>query len=81
MAPEIEKALKHVGAEGIADCVLPPEEVDEVIEPWYRDDDDDEVDEDTDEGQRSARETDRLYNKLLEAYDDPKRLDELATEL
>ena len=37
--PEIEKVLKHVGAEGIADCTLPPEAVGEVIEPWYMSDD------------------------------------------
>jgi hypothetical protein len=78
MPPEIEKSLKHVGAEGIADCTLPPEEVDEVIQPWYRDDD--EPDEDTGKRQRSAGEIERLYNELLEAYDDPKRLEELVTE-
>ena len=78
MPLEIEKALKHIGAEGITDCMLPHEEVDEIIEPWYRDDD--EPDEDTDGRQRSAREIDRLYDELLEAYDDPKRLDELFTK-
>jgi len=76
--PEIETALKHVGAEGIQGRPVEAEYVDEIIEPWYSDDD--EPDEDTDERQRSARETDRLYNELLEAYDDPKRLDELVTE-
>ena len=78
MPPEIEKALMHICAEGITDCTLPPEEVDEVIQPWYRDDD--EPDEDTGKRQSSAREIERRYNELLEAYDDPKRLDELATE-
>lgn len=37
--PEIEKVLKHIGAEGITDRILPPEEVGEVIEPWYMSDD------------------------------------------
>ena len=76
--PEIETALKHVGAEGIQGRPVEAEYVDEIIEPWYSDDD--EPDEDAGERQRSARETDRLYNELLEAYDDPKRLDELVTE-
>ncbi len=76
--PEIEKALKHVGAEGIEGRPVEAEYVDEVIEPWYRNDD--EPDEDAGERQRSAREFDRRYNELLEAYDDPKRLDELVTE-
>ncbi len=76
--PEIEAALKHVGAEGIQGRSVEAEYVDEIIEPWYRDDD--EPDEDTGERQRSAREFDRRYNELLEAYDDPKRLGELVTE-
>ena len=76
--PEIEKALKHIGAEGIQGRPVEAEYVDEIIEPWYSDDD--EPDEDASERQRSAREIDRLYNELLEAYDDPKRLDELVTE-
>ena len=78
MPPEIEKALKHIGAEQIEERVLDPEAVGEVIEPWYRDDD--ESDEDAGEGQHSARENDRLYDELLEGYDDPKRLGELVTE-
>ena len=39
MPPEIEKALKHVGAEQIEECLLDPEAVAEVIEPWYMSDD------------------------------------------
>ena len=79
MPPEIEKTLKHAGAEQIEERVLDPETVGEVIEPWYRDDD--EPDEDAGEGQHRARENKHLDDELLEAYDDPKRLDELVTEL
>ena len=39
MPPEIEKALKHVGAEQIEERVLDPEAVGEVIAPWYMSDD------------------------------------------
>jgi len=76
--PEIEKALKHIGAEGIEGRPVEAEYVDEIIEPWYSDDD--EPDDEPCKRQRSAREFDRRYNELLEAYDDPKRLGELVTE-
>ncbi|MEE9528009.1 MAG: hypothetical protein V3W07_10120, partial [Syntrophobacteria bacterium] len=67
--PEIEKALQHIGAEGIEERPVKAEYVDEIIEPWYRDDD--EPDDEPCKRQRSAKEIDRLYNELLEAYDDP----------
>ncbi|MBW2580712.1 MAG: hypothetical protein JRD00_07180 [Deltaproteobacteria bacterium] len=79
MPPDIEAALRRIAAEHLEGRPLTQEQADQVIEWWLRTDDD-EPDEDTGERQRSAREFDRRYNELLEAYDDPKRLGKLVTE-